>query len=199
MRIGATGANELSKLTVAHRQYSEDKTAVKFIGLPGNPVAEVSRPPGDLLNGSWILRVLSQFFKGGQLLFEVLMVEISGHLFSKTISAWERAHRRAREVELRVEHVLASAALPFLFPAVRVDHAWYGDGGMRQTAPFSPAIHLGADRILAISTRYPPTPDEVDEPQIDGYPAAARVAGLVLNAIFLDQFDGDALRLERNV
>ena len=111
--------------------------------------------------------------------------------------SWDRAHRRSRETRLGVDHVLASAALPFFFPAVRVGEAWYGDGGMRLTAPLSPAIHLGADRILAISTRYLPQAEEVDEPQIPGYPSAARVAGLVLNSIFLDQFDADALRLER--
>jgi NTE family protein len=113
------------------------------------------------------------------------------------IPYWERSHRRSRAAQLRVEHVLASASLPFLFPAVRIGEAWYGDGGMRLTAPFSPAIHLGADRILAISTRYMQSEAEAEEPMSVGYPSTARVAGVVMNAIFLDQFDGDALRLDR--
>jgi NTE family protein len=113
------------------------------------------------------------------------------------IPYWERANRRSRAAILRVEHVQASSALPFLFPAVQIGDAWYGDGGMRLTAPFSPAIHLGADRILAISTRYLQSDAEAEEPMSLGYPPTARVAGVVMNAIFLDQFDGDALRLER--
>ena len=75
--------------------------------------------------------------------------------------------------------------------------AWFGDGGIRLTAPLSPAVHLGADRILAISTRHPKRREEADMPTVDGYPPPAQVAGSLLNAIFLDQFDGDALRLER--
>ncbi len=110
---------------------------------------------------------------------------------------WERANRRSRPCTLRVDHVLASSALPLFFPAVRIDGAWYGDGGVRLTAPLSPAIHLGARRILAISTRYEASPEEADAPVVLGYPPPAQVAGVLLNAIFLDQFDGDALRLER--
>jgi len=99
--------------------------------------------------------------------------------------------------EIGVEHVMASAALPLFFPAIQLDHGWYGDGGVRLTAPLSPAVHLGADRILAISTRYGRTREEADRPAVDGYPPPAQVAGVLLNAIFLDLFDGDALRLQR--
>jgi NTE family protein len=113
------------------------------------------------------------------------------------IPAWDRGARRSRAARIRVEHTMASTALPFLFPAVQIGAEWYGDGGMRMIAPFSPAIHLGADRILAISTRHPPTPREAEEPVSVGYPSVARIAGVVLSSIFLDQFDGDALRLER--
>ncbi len=113
------------------------------------------------------------------------------------IQAWERAHRRSVTAALSVEHVMASAALPLFVPAVRLDRSWYGDGGIRLTAPLSPAVHLGADRILAISTRYMRSPEEAEASAIDGYPPPAQVAGVLLNAIFLDLLDGDALRLER--
>jgi NTE family protein len=92
--------------------------------------------------------------------------------------------------------VLASSALPLFFPAVQVEDEWFGDGGIRLTAPLSPAVHLGARRILAISTRYGRNRAEADDPAVLGYPPPAQVAGVLLNAIFLDQFDGDALRLE---
>ena len=70
------------------------------------------------------------------------------------IETWERPHRKSVACGLRVDHVIASSALPFFFPAVEVDGAWYGDGGIRLTAPLSPAVHLGARRIIAVSTRY---------------------------------------------
>ena len=113
------------------------------------------------------------------------------------IPDWERPGRRSRTSRIQVGHVMASAALPLFFPAVRVEDGWYGDGGMRLTAPLSPAVHLGASRILAISTRYGADASEAERPQVDGYPPPAQVAGVLLNSIFLDQFDGDALRLER--
>ena len=103
--------------------------------------------------------------------------------------------RKSVPVALRVEHVAASAALPFFFPAVEVDGAWYGDGGIRLTAPLSPAIHLGAKKIIAVTTRYSRTSEEADRPMISGYPPPAQVAGVLFNAIFLDQLDGDALQL----
>jgi NTE family protein len=96
---------------------------------------------------------------------------------------------------LRVDHVMASSALPFFFPAVAVDGSWYGDGGIRLTAPLSPAIHLGARRIIAVTTRYARSPQEAAEPEVTGYPPPAQVAGVLLNAIFLDSLDGDAARL----
>lgn len=115
----------------------------------------------------------------------------------KRIALWDRAHRKSRLCTLGVAHVMASAALPIFFPAVRVDGAWYGDGGIRLTAPLSPAVHLGAERILAISTRYERTIEEADRPVVEGYPPPAQVVGVILNAIFLDLFDADALSLER--
>jgi len=109
--------------------------------------------------------------------------------------SWERPARRSHCCPLRVDHVMASSALPFFFPAIEVDGAWYGDGGIRLTAPLSPAIHLGAKKILAVTTRYTRTSEEADRPMINGYPPPAQVAGVLFNAIFLDQLDGDALQL----
>ena len=119
----------------------------------------------------------------------------------RQIRNWERAHRRGVACELSIDHLLASAALPLLFPPVRIGDDFYGDGGMRMTAPLSPAIHLGADRILAISTRYipghTPFPTTQRSKATLPYPPPAQVAGVLLGTLFLDQFDGDALQLER--
>jgi len=113
------------------------------------------------------------------------------------IHEWQRPRRRARNAVITVEHVMASAALPLIFPAVRIDDAWYGDGGIRLTAPLSPALHLGARRVLAISTRYEGGDEEAEQSTIHGYPPPAQVAGILLNSIFLDLLENDALRLER--
>jgi NTE family protein len=115
----------------------------------------------------------------------------------RNVPSWERADRISRECTLRVDHVMASSALPLFFPAIKVEKGYYGDGGMRLTAPLAPAIHLGADRILAISTRHVPDLAETRLHALEGYPPAAQIVGDVMSAIFLDQFDGDALRLER--
>jgi NTE family protein len=113
----------------------------------------------------------------------------------RRLQPWKRAHRIARPTRLRVAHVMASAALPLFFPAVQVDGRWFGDGGMRLTDPLSPAVHLGAERVLAISTRWPrPLDDGEEQPE---YPPPAQILGNVFNAIFLDQFDADALRMQR--
>ncbi len=110
---------------------------------------------------------------------------------------WERPLRRSQRVRLTVDHVLASAALPLFFPPVEIDGAWYGDGGIRLTAPLAPAIHLGADRLLAISTRYRPSGAEADRPRFQGPPRAAQVLGSLMGATFLDVLDQDADQLDR--
>jgi NTE family protein len=118
---------------------------------------------------------------------------VQGH----DVEPWERADRVSRTCLLRVEHVMGSAALPIFFPAVQIENGYYGDGGMRLTAPLAPAVHLGAGRILAISTRHVPDMAETRMHALKGYPPPAQIFGDVMSAVFLDQFDGDALRLER--
>ena len=113
------------------------------------------------------------------------------------IQTWERPQRKSATCTFRVEHVMASAALPFLFPAVNIDGGWYGDGGIRLTAPLSPAVHLGATRIIAVSTRYARSSAEADHAGTAAYPPPAQVAGVLYNAIFLDQLDSDALQLQQ--
>lgn len=108
---------------------------------------------------------------------------------------WERPQRRSEAVRLGVDHVLASAALPIFFPAERVGHQWFGDGGIRLTAPLSPALHLGASRIITISTR------SIDSKVIDStedpiYPPPAQVLGTLYNAVFLDVIDQDVIRMD---
>jgi NTE family protein len=110
---------------------------------------------------------------------------------------WTRANRVSRQTRLTIDHVMASASLPMLFPAIRLGDGWYGDGGVRLMAPLSPALFLGADRILAISTRYARSAEEAATPEIRGYPPPAQILGKMLNAVFLDVLDRDVRRLQR--
>jgi len=108
---------------------------------------------------------------------------------------WERPQRRSEAVRLGVDHVMASAALPIFFPAERVGNQWYGDGGIRLTAPLSPALHLGASRIITISTRSS-APRIVPDPSLAAiYPPPAQVLGTLYNAVFLDVIDQDVVRM----
>jgi NTE family protein len=115
----------------------------------------------------------------------------------REVNTWERPQRRSVQTRLQVEHVMASAALPLFFPAVQIGDHWYGDGGVGLTAPLSPALHLGAHKILAVSTRHASSFEEADIPDVKGYPPPAQVLGVLYDAIFLDQIDQDVSRMER--
>lgn len=115
----------------------------------------------------------------------------------RRVETWERPQRKSHACAIGIEHVMASSALPFFFPAIDVDGEWFGDGGMRLTAPLSPAVHLGAKRIIAVSTRYARSREEADNHAVVGYPPPAQVAGVLLNAIFLDLLDNDAWHLQQ--
>lgn len=114
------------------------------------------------------------------------------------LQPWERPLRRSIVSKLTVNHVMASAALPLVFPAVRLGRHWHGDGGIRLAAPLSPAIYLGATRMLAISTHYAKSFSEADEPQVIGYPPPAQILGQMVNAVFLDVIDEDSIRMEKS-
>jgi len=110
---------------------------------------------------------------------------------------WARPNRVGRSALLTLDHVMASAALPFLFPAVQLGAHWYGDGGIRLLDPLAPAIHLGADRLFVISTRYRRSRSEAQEPSCTGYPPLAQIAGMLTSVLFLDVLEHDAAVLQR--
>jgi NTE family protein len=115
----------------------------------------------------------------------------------RNFDAYDGPNHRTVNTWFTPEHVLASAALPFVFPAVRIGNTFHGDGGIRMAAPLSPAVQLGATRIIAMSTGYLRAPDEVVRPVVSGYPPAAQVLGQLVNAIFLDGIEEDVARMER--
>jgi NTE family protein len=115
----------------------------------------------------------------------------------RNLRDWTRPQRSSQQTVLTVDHVMASSALPLFFPAIEIDDEYFGDGGVRMSAPLAPAIHLGAERILAISTRYDRTAAEARTPDFTGYPPPAQVLGVLLNSVFLDLLDQDELRTDR--
>ncbi len=109
------------------------------------------------------------------------------------LEPWQRSQRVGAHVKLGVDHLMASSAIPFLFPAVKIHREWFGDGSMRQLSPMSPAIHVGADRILVIGLEQ--TSEANDRRKADRYPSLAQIAGHALSGIFIDSLAVDLERM----
>jgi NTE family protein len=100
--------------------------------------------------------------------------------------------------QINIQHLLASAAIPFVFPAVHIHREHFGDGSMRQLSPISSALHLGADRVLVVGMGHGGgDDDELRTNKIDEYPSLAQIAGHALDSIFLDGMEIDLERLRR--
>lgn len=113
-----------------------------------------------------------------------------------TIAPWRRARRVGCPAQITHDHLMASSALPFLFAAEKIHREYFGDGSMRQVAPLSPAIHLGAERLLVVGLR-PEAAAPAARPDGGEYPPLAQIAGHVLSSIFLDSLEADLERLQR--
>jgi len=119
---------------------------------------------------------------------------------ARPIEPWQRSQRLAVPQRITHAHLMASSAIPFVFPAASLSPGgqtgWFGDGSMRQTAPLAPAIHLGAERLVVIGAGrlHEPTGRHVDS---TAYPSLAQIAGHALSSIFLDALAVDIERLQR--
>jgi NTE family protein len=118
-----------------------------------------------------------------------------------TIDAWLRHRRIGVPTQLTVEHLLASSAIPLLFAPVKLDHEYFGDGAVRQSAPISPALHLGANRVLVVGVSGNPRGVEHEHPLQRAYtgqqPTLAQIGGHMLNSTFIDSLESDIELLER--
>jgi NTE family protein len=112
---------------------------------------------------------------------------------SRDFVPWDRAARRGVAARLDVDHLMASAAIPLLFPAVAMDGAHFSDGAMRQSTPLAPAIHLGAERILVIGVRRPGRASAAAGPP----PNMAEQFGFMLDSLFTEGVQADLERLNR--
>ncbi len=110
---------------------------------------------------------------------------------------WSRTRRIGRSTRLNLDHVMASVAVPMIFPQVQIGGEYYGDGAMRQATPLSPAVHLGADRILVIGIRDETADPAPDQQHPDSYPSFGQIAGYMLDTLFMDGLYSDLERLTR--
>ncbi len=117
----------------------------------------------------------------------------------ESIKEWSKVDRLSIRTNLGVEHVMGSSAIPFFFPPIKINNSFYGDGCIRQITPLSPAIHLGATKIVAIGVKKSRSIDEIKKMTLETNlpPPITQVGGIVMNAIFLDSLETDVQRLER--
>lgn len=171
----------------------------------GNVISLFDNKPLEcLLERHIIFARLQEAIDAGVL--DALSITCSGYISSRAVcfyqgkpglKPWHRTRRLGQPVELRLDHVMASLALPVIFPAVHLGRNYYGDGSLRQMAPLSPVVHLGADRILVIGVRnerantLPSTDKKVP------YPSVGQIAGLLLDVVFMDSIYADLERLQR--
>jgi NTE family protein len=137
---------------------------------------------------------------------DALAVTAAGYTSAKSVSfyqgaahvePWKRVRRIGQHAEINLDHLMASIAVPIVFPPVNIDGEYFGDGAMRQATPLSPAVHLGADRILVIGARNEVPDDVVQEAGPPPYPNLGLVAGYMLDALFMDGLSADLERLTR--
>ncbi len=132
----------------------------------------------------------TNFFSGASVVF---------HNGPRPVDEWARTDRFSVRSPIEASHVMASSAIPLFFPPEPIGDSWYGDGCVRQTTPLSPAIHLGADRIIAIGIRAPHTPARQRERTLtkNRNPSLGQIVGVMMNAVFLDAMEADVERLSR--
>ncbi len=115
------------------------------------------------------------------------------------LRGWRRARRVGTPAKITVEHLLASSAIPTIFPAVYLSQEYFGDGAMRQMAPISPALHLGADRlfVIGVSSNRNPVNWKKKKMRAKHSPSMAQIVGQMFNSAFIDALEGDLEHMER--
>jgi len=182
-------------------------------GLALATAGRLVRPPLSMLDSAPLGRLLERHYDFQRMReamalghLDALAIAAANYRSTRSVAFFETATGadpgpeewpRGVAVALGVRHLMASAAVPFLFPAVEVDAEYYGDGAMRQIAPLSSAIRLGADRLLVVGVRdsaasVPPRVSVVPRP-----PGFGEIAGFMLDTLFIDALDAGLAQLER--
>jgi NTE family protein len=180
--------------------------AIVFGGLGvRNPHSLLDNSPlRELLERNVRFAGITRAIEQGQL--DAIAVTASGYTTARSVTffqgrqefkPWARVRRIGRPTRLDVEHLMASAAVPFVFPPVLIGGEYYGDGSMRHRAPLSPALHLGADRMLVIGVRdeQPDPEPAVDVAAVE--PTLAHLAGYMLDTLFMDGLYTDLERISQ--
>jgi len=171
------------------------------------------RMPGSLLDNSPLRALLSRNVRFPRIndaieqgWLEAISVTAAGYSSARSTSffeatcnqrQWSRTRRTGVRSNLHLDHVMASIAVPMIFPPVRIGNEYFGDGAMRQATPLSPAVHLGARRILVLGVRNEvadTTPDLLEPRTL---PSIAQIAGYTLDTLFMDGLYSDLERLSR--
>lgn len=116
----------------------------------------------------------------------------------ESIQSWERVRRKSERTQITIEHLMASSAIPLLFPSIKINERFFGDGSIRNLSPCAPAIYMGADRILAIGVRSRQDPcNSHQKSSASDPPSVARVLSVMLNAVMMDGIELDLERINR--
>jgi len=190
--VALTGAHWLAALTLGG------------LGL-ANPRSLLDNAPlGELLRRELPIEQIDEAIAAGAL--KAVAVTASSYATGRAVSFfqghqdlgdWVRSRRDGMRMRLTVDHLLASAALPFLFPAQCVGSDYFGDGSLRLTAPLSPAIRLGAEKLLVIGVRDARVSEAPHTDRRPPYPNLGALAGYLLDVVFSDNLDADIERLRR--
>ena len=203
----------------ANRIYRTDvvgvfnNTAFWLAGLLLNALGINRLRKVSLLDNSPLIELLEEMLPYEQIqesidagLLHALSITASGYGSGQSVTfyqgveqivPWKRTGRMGVPTQIEIKHLLASTSLPFIFPATLIHREYFGDGSMRQIAPISPALHLGATSILVIGVTANGHVEHPDRSDISDYPSLAQIAGHAMNSIFLDSMEVDLERLKK--
>jgi len=160
-----------------------------------------NHPLRELLQHNFDFNRINHSIENGYL--QALAISAAGYSTARSVTyfqglsdedAWQRIRRCGIHTTITLEHLMASVAVPFLFPPVLLDNEYFGDGSMRQATPFSAAIHLGAERLLVIGTR---NESRTERRQAPRNPSFGQIFGYMLDALFSDGLYSDLERLNQ--
>ncbi len=171
----------------------------------------LARPPQSVFDSSPLRRLLERHYDFGRMRaamaaghLDALAIAASNYRTARSVAFFEcRGPSSAQDwdrgvrTQLGIDHLMASSAVPFLFPAVRVDDDYYGDGAMRQIAPLSPAIRLGAERLFMIGVRNASASDAIAATDRAPAPSIGQIVGFMLDTLFIDSLQSALAQLER--
>lgn len=177
----------------------------KGVGV-GKPLSLLDNAPlRELLSRSINFEKIDRAIARGDL--EAVSVNATGYHAGRSVSFfqarqgigdWSRYRRSGRRTLLNCDHLMASSAIPTMFPATRIEFDYFGDGAMRQLAPLSPALHLGADRLFIIGVSANREKPELAHRRLPTHsPSLAQIIGHMLNSAFIDSLESDIERLDR--